>query len=862
MSDPGVTSRSDRLLGAIEPLLFGRRKRVMGALLAITALLAAEISQIKPVADFDRSIPLGHPYMQVLKQYQPDFGSANTLRVALLQQDGDLYNEKFLMRLKAVTDDVAGLKGVDRARVSSLFTPDVRYVEVVDGAYKGGSVVPAEYQPSQPMFDLIRDNVAKGGQAGRYVSQDQRGAMIYAELPASDPVTGDKPDYGRLASSLEDIRHRYQGEGISLHIVGYPQRAADVLGGTARVAMSFGITLLIVFLLLWLGLGSFRLALLPLLAAAVSLIWDLGLLRLFGYGLDPLALLVPLLIAAVAVAHGLQYVNAWLGEILEHDGGAVQASRRVWRRLAKYGACASLITIAGFATVGWVPIGMIREMAIHAGLGMAAILIVSQLMLPLALSWIDIGRSPAFAARLQRRDAMFDRLWRLLSNRLSPQAAAVVILVSAALCGWALWQGRGLQIGSGQAGAPELLADSRYNQDLRIVDAQFASGGEVLKVFAETDPEACLKFDVMDQIDRFAWHLDNTAGVRATQSLPQAARAVNAAFSEANPKYQTLPRNPSAMSQAIAPIPVSSGLLNADCSALAVLAFMQDRRAATIARVIDRVQLYNRQNAAAFYESNKNVNPKYCNAKLDARRGAEAARADLRQSVERIRLRHPGAAEDTFANDPEILQARADAERASAKLAGLTKTCPVNFALAGGDIGVAAATHEELRRWQKPLLLYVYAAIAFCLYLVFFEFGSLIAILLPLSLVSWMAYALMSVAGIGITVATLPIVALAAGLGVAPGLYIYASMKDALAGGWRMQQACYRSLRTSGKCVIFTGLAFSLGVAPWLGSGLQFQRDLGLLLVFIFTANMLVTILVLPAIASFLLGEREPAAGE
>jgi hypothetical protein len=66
----------------------------------------------------------------------------------------------------------------------------------------------------------------------------------------------------------------------------------------------------------------------------------------------------------------------------------------------------------------------------------------------------------------------------------------------------------------------------------------------------------------------------------------------------------------------------------------------------------------------------------------------------------------------------------------------------------------------------------------------------------------------------------------------------------------------------TGKAVIFTGITLGLGVATWLWSGLQFQRDMGLLLVFMFTANMFGAILVLPAIASFLLKERELAPGE
>src|SRR5690606_29523934 len=119
----GAESTSHKILAAIEPIVYARRKLTMGILLLITALLFWQMCLIKPDAGFDKSVPLKHPYMQVLKQYMADFGGANTVLVAIMQKDGkgDIYNEAFLQNLKQATDEVFFLKGVDRSRVSSLF---------------------------------------------------------------------------------------------------------------------------------------------------------------------------------------------------------------------------------------------------------------------------------------------------------------------------------------------------------------------------------------------------------------------------------------------------------------------------------------------------------------------------------------------------------------------------------------------------------------------------------------------------------------------------------------------------------------------------------------------------------------------
>jgi predicted RND superfamily exporter protein len=193
----------------------------------------------------------------------------------------------------------------------------------------------------------------------------------------------------------------------------------------------------------------------------------------------------------------------------------------------------------------------------------------------------------------------------------------------------------------------------------------------------------------------------------------------------------------------------------------------------------------------------------------------------------------------------------------------MDKACPVNFALATGNVGVMAATNEEVHRLEKPILYIVYIGIILCVLLSFsFEWQSVVSIMLPLALVSFMAYAVMAILGIGMKVATLPVVALAAGIGVDYGIYVYATFADATAGGYKLRDAYFKTLKMTGKAVVFTGITLGIGVATWLWSGLQFQRDMGKLLVFMFTANMFGAILILPAIASFLLKPKELAPGE
>jgi predicted RND superfamily exporter protein len=501
-------------------------------------------------------------------------------------------------------------------------------------------------------------------------------------------------------------------------------------------------------------------------------------------------------------------------------------------------------------------------MSINATLGMVAIIITNKVMMPIWLTWVKIGDLEAFARKQEKRDAVFDPLWRLLSNMPKFGPSVVVLMVSSVLFGWSLYKGQDLSIGDSQAGVPELRPDSRYNKDAAAVVANFSIGTDLFKVIAEADAESCIKYEVMDQVDRFGWRMENTPKVSQIFSLPWAARKVNGAYSEANPKWRILPRNQFTMVQAITPIPTSSGFLNPDCSALPIVIFTADHRAGTISHLVHEVEKFNDENAQEFYQTHTDVNPEYCGNKTLARREVGVNTQLVRRTTEKLKKKGMKDADIDASQQIKDLIAKRDA--ATEKFKAFDKICPVNFAMASANVGVMAATNEEVHRLEKRILLYVYLAIIVCVVLSFWheKIPSVVSIMTPLALVSWMAYAVMAIKGIGMKVATLPVVALAVGIGVDYGIYIYATFADAVAAGYKFQEAYYKTLKMTGKAVVFTGVTLGLGVATWLWSDLQFQRDMGYMLVFMFTANMFGAILILPAIARFLLTERELKPGE
>lgn len=912
---------TDRILRVVEPLVYGKRWVGITWLTILTVLLGYQAMQLEPDAGFEKSIPLEHPYMNVFKQYQSDFGGANTVLVALLQKDGsDIYNGEFLEKLKFVTDEVFYVPGNDRRRVTSLFTRNVRYIEVVEGGLSGANVVPADYQPTQANFDLIRTNVGKADIIGRLVTEDESGALVQTELLEFDPQSGEKLDYRAVAAELERIRgsinsprkweyrlkqpvaqedagtvvatkfsepgkmDRWFGkttvvsanedgvpitvevsnrdldivemenenysETVSVHIIGFAKIIGDVTDATLEVVGFFLLTLLMTFVLLWGYTSSLKLAFLPLACSIVAVIWEFGLLTTAGYGLDPFAILVPFLVLSVSVSHGVQYVNAWVDEIAAGKN-SYDASLETFRRLAIPGTTALITDVAGFATIYLIPIDIIREMSLNAAFGVASIIITNKVMMPIWLTYVSIGDVDKFQAKQAKKEALLAGLFRFLAKITRRGPAIVTLLVCAVLLAFSLYKYPDLQVGDAQKGVPELRPDSRYNQDSAAIVENFDLGVDILKVVAETDPEACRFYHTMEQVDRFLWTMQNTDGVQTALGLPTYMKLVYSGFNEGHINARILPRNPNAMALLLSQFPSSTGLLNSDCSAMAMFVFTEDHKAGTIKHIVNEVEAFNAQNAERFANDHPGTDLAVCEEKTQLIRQAGQTALDLKLRNDRL------VALDANSEEAQRLKAEADTLQTKLRdqreqISAIDSPCPVNFALATGNVGVMAATNEVVEEQELQVVFWVYVVVILFLWLSFRTLAGVICVVAPLSLVSIMAYAVMAMTDIGLKVATLPVVALAVGIGVDYGIYVYATLVDGIERGLSLEEAMFETLNKTGKAVLFTGVALGVGVGTWLFSALQFQADMGLLLVFMFTANMFGAILVLPALARFL----------
>ncbi len=780
-----MTERASAAATLVDRLVFGRRGATLAAFALVTLAMATLASGLRVDAGFTKLLPIKHEYMQTFLQYRDDFGGADRVAVALVARDGDMFTPEFFDLLREVTDSVFFLPGVDRTQVYSLFTPNVRFIEVVEDGLISGDVLSADFAPTEEGFARVRENIVKAGIVGRLVANDFSGALVSAKLQEFNPDSGEKLDYLEVAEELERIRGEATGRAgadafIDMHVIGFAKVVGDIAAGAARIALSFAVTFAITALFVYLYTRSVRLTAMLLGCALVAMVWQLGALAGLGFGIDPMSILVPFLVFAIGVSHGVQMVSAVRAEAAG-GAAALPAARASLRRLLLPGAVALASDTVGFVTISLIEVPVIQEIAVSASLGVAAIILTNLGLLPALLSYVEPGDRERAAMR--DRDRRLERLWARLAPMARRRPALAAVGAAAALLVAGAFAAPSVRIGDQHRGVPELRPGSTYNLDTEAIVERFDIGVDVFTVIAETTPDACIDYDVMKILDRFEWRMRNVEGVQSVAALTGVVRAVAAGMKEGSLKWRTVPRDPYVLAQSGAYVPTSSGLLNADCSVMPVMIYTADHKAETIERIVGAVKDFN------------------------------AANAD----------------------------------------AGIV------FQLAAGNVGVMAATNEEVAASQFPILGYVYGAVVVLCLLFFRSLAATVCIAVPLAAVSLLAYALMAALEIGLKVSTLPVVALGIGIGVDYGIYVYGRLRLHLAEGLDFATAWTRTLATAGAAVVLTGLTLAAAVATWIAAPLQLQADMGKILTFMFLVNMVGAIVLLPALGAWLIGREQGA---
>ncbi|MEP6506432.1 MAG: MMPL family transporter, partial [Betaproteobacteria bacterium] len=537
----------------------------------------------------------------------------------------------------------------------------------------------------------VRANVERSGEIGQIVASDFRSSIIFVPLLDKDPRTGKALDYGALSRQVEELRARFEGGAsgapVRIHVTGFAKIVGDLIDGLHQVMTFFGLALLICASVLLAYTRCARSTALVVACSLVAVVWQLGLLALLGYELDPYSVLVPFLVFAIGMSHGAQKMNGIMQDIGRGTHRMV-AARYTFRRLFVAGMTALLCDAVGFAVLAMIRIRVIQDLALIASIGVAVLIFTNLVLLPILLS--HLGVSPRAARRsLRQQDAdasaavgrghwLWSRLDLFTRRRYALAAIAASVLMAAG--GYAI--SLKLSVGDLDPGAPELRANSRYNRDNAYLTAHYAASADILTVMVSTPVDRCTGYGTLAKVDALGWQLQQVPGVESVNSMAALSKLAMVGYNEGNLKWFELIPNAAALGGVQTRAPRE--LFNQDCSFLSLNVYLKDHKAQTLDKVVGVVESFIAANDAP-----------------DAR-----------------------------------------------------------FMLAAGSAGIEAATNIVVKKAMHEMLMWVYGAVTLLCWVTFRSWRGVLVAMLPLVLTSILCEALMVGLGMGVKVATLPVIAL------------------------------------------------------------------------------------------------------
>lgn len=762
------------IIPAAQKVIFGNRAILLILFLLLTFFLGYRATFVRPDTDLAKMVPQAHSFIKNAHEIMAKADSASgpkkvDIRIAVSVENGDIFTVEYMTALKNISDEVSLMKGVDTGALKSLWTPAVRWAAVTTEGFEGAPIIDSSYDETPAALQRIQANILKSEYIGNYVANDFKATMISMPVIRINPMTKEVLDFQELSHALETVRKKYQAENLKIHIIGDIKKFADLTDGFTSISIFFAIAIVITAVLLYLYSRCFKSTATTLVCSIVAVIWQLGLLNLMGYGIGIFSVLVPFLVFAIGISHGVQIINS-----IAHEAGKGEdwfnAARITFGYLVKPGLLALLSDGIGFATLLIINIGVIQDLAIAASVGVAVIILTNLLLLPLVMSYVGVTKS-CIAHVQNKANGKVPVMFDLAAKFTETKYARVLILLGFICAGIGLYFSLGLKIGDLDKGAPELRPNSRYNMDNDYITSHFSTSTDEMVIFVETQPGNVSTYKSTELMDRMEWEMMNTPGVQSAASPASKSKFLRCGNNEGNLKFLAVPRHSQTLSG------YTYGLeMDTKESLAAINVELSDHKEETLKRAV--------------------------------------------ATVEKFAAEH---------NDEDI-----------------------TFSLGYGNGVFEAATNQVITTAQYMMIACVYCVVSLMCLLTFRSWRPVVCVILPLALTSILCQALMALLGIGIKVGTLPVIALGVGIGVDYGIYIYSRLESYLKLGYSLKEAYLETLQSTGKAVLFTGITLAIGVTTWIFSPIKFQADMGILLTFMFIWNMFGALLLLPALARFL----------
>jgi predicted RND superfamily exporter protein len=773
-----------RLIG----LVIRFRLMVLIVMILLTGFFATQTLHMQMFTQFLDLFPSTHPYVQIHKFYAKYYGGAYQATLMIELKEGgkykDVFNLETLNKMQQIQYDVDLIPGVDHFAIYSIASPKVSFVRETPDGFSSRPMMKEVPKDEQELNDL-KKRVFTSQVYGTLVSVDQKALLLNANF------IEERIDFNKLFEAFMKIKQREEDANHKIYLTGMPLVYGWIYHYVPEMAVIFLITALVIVGLSFLYMGRGGLWFFPFLGAILCSVWGLGLSALLGYHFDPLIVVIPFLLSARAMSHGVQWVERF-GEEYRRLGDTKEASLVTGAGLFPPGLISILTDALGLTVISITPIPILKNLAYLGTFWAVSAIFVVLLFFPALFSMFKKVKVPEVSDKPTTIGYKIEFLiehylrrilgrisgWTFGNGRYITVGSAVAVLIVAVI------SSTYLKYGDANPGTPILWPDSEYNLDVKRTNDFFPGVDQMWVVIEGKNLGDITKPDVVKGMEALKQYMMEDPNVGFVTSVADLIKGVNMLACGNDPKRESIPTADYAVSQLL--------------------------------------QLYGGSTAPG--EMDQWVDPRA--SSTNVRLFLKNHQGDLLEEViNRVR--------DFIKNNPNLM------ENAVAKPAG-------------GLGGILAAANEVIAI-KNHQILFMVLGMTFILCTVTYR-SVLAGILFTMSLVlaNFLAFTYMVFKGVGLNINTLPVASLGIGLGVDYGLYIVSRIMEVYQEEKDLRKAVIGGVTTSGKAVFFTATMMTAGVIFWYFSPLRFQAEMGFLLGVLMMVNMLVGVIVLPAVINIL----------
>jgi predicted RND superfamily exporter protein len=762
------------------------RAIIGGVLLLISAVMLWYCTRVNIATKFDDFFPSYHPNVTLYSQWHK-YGGAQTLAVMIQVKDGDIFNLATLQKIQGIQRDVDKLPGVDHNEVLSLASYRVSYAEMSPGSL----IIKPFMFPNVPgdsagIQALKRNVQANRANISHLVSADNKSTMVTASFNERGL------DYRQLFYAVQKIVNQYKDANNDIFVAGEPIIRGYGYYYEPVVSTLFLTAVAVMIFILWATGGQRSRWWAPIVTGALSAVWGLGFVGIMGYDFDPVMLVIPFILTARDMSHGIQWQGRYHDE-LDRLGDKYAACAATTDFMLPPGFLSIMADISGIIFISFGGIPVLQHIALAGTVWLAGSLTMVFIFQPILMSYLPIPEIKHRRAKVAGSFGNWISGWLdwLVHVPTKPGAMRKALLgASAFFLFYGIVSGASSKIGYSTAGTPLYKPSSKVNQDIGAIGKKFPleEGWIILTSKSYPDPQSVLGPDVLRMVDDMRSFLFEDPKVAQVVSFSSTiSEPFNEMFHYGYPKYLSVP----------APLELSANLW---------FLYLNGSAPGELER----------------YISNRSNNDTCIRVLL---------RDHTYDTLNGIRDRIAQFVEQRVSADPALNQ--------------------VHVHYLAGIAGLYLAANDVLKKLDFLNITFVLAVVWLFCVVSFRSFVAGFMFLFACVLANFGAFIYMNIRDIGLTIDTIPVISLGIGLGVDYGIYTVSRIRDEVMSGMEVDDAIVLALKTTGVAVFNTFLVMIGGIFPWIFSPLLFHSQMSALLIFLMGTNMIAGCIILPCYLSW-----------